>query len=663
MAQFARDMRLPDGPHQGDPWLPETEPAQALWLAEHDSGRWRHFVDVAPSQRGKTLKTILCPALHGLTEHRQSVAYVMPNLDKLAQNWEGKIKPGIEGAGFGAWLPTKGPGSKGGKPAALSFRDPATGLVASRFYFMAMGHGGRETSLSSVSVARIVIDEADDAESAGQLQLALKRLESFAFGRSYIASTVNDRGGRSDHPILELYQASSASRITQRCPHCTGYQVLEWDQVDLSTVQVACRLCAATWSPGDRIAALNAARLVHRGQTVTPDGIVCGEPPAGESFGLLTTCLDYHMGSLPAMVAEFIQAQDAAGRGDHSLAKTFAHKRLCGDYVIDQMQTVDVSANLICKLSASSSYQAGEVPAPVEFLTVGVDCQERWHYWKLIGARADGTFYHIAAGIENLHDQSGRALENNQPATDAARWNCMDRISREVSRWSNIEGKPIVRRMVDVGYATEVLRGWLAKRPEWTAVVGRAESQIWRQKMNHQGNRVEGGYLSGVADIRRQTDALGVWMMWMLDVDAIRSRIHDGYLLPREDAGAGHLPRGIELRSRDLGIKVDSPMGWWARHLSAEIRKVDPLSGQVEWMKRDGGGRHDLLDSTVYAYGGALAHIAYIQQQAPPAIPKPTNYTATSIPRDYAETSQMPKQPQSGKQFYQRKFSISRSRR
>ena len=658
---FARTMLLPDGDSRATQWMPETEPAQALWLEIHDSGQFTTFVDVAPSQRGKTLRVILAPSIHGLVEKRESWAYVMPNLDKLAQNWEGKIRPAIEGTGFGAWLPTKGPGSKGGKPPALSLRDPSTGLVSGRLYFMALG-SGTETSTSSVSVGGLCLDEADDADSAGQIQLVFKRIEAARNGRIYIASTVNERKRGDEHPILVFYGNGTQSRLSQRCPHCGQYQILEWDQVDLDRAAVACRHCNVIWSPGDRAAALNASRIVHHGQTVTTDGYVIGDTPQTETFSFLTTCLDYHMGSLPKMVAEYQAGIESAQRGDHSLAATFARKRLCADYTADQAQTVDLSPMMIVKLSQQSSYQIGDVPDPIEFITVGVDVQERWHYWKVLGGRTDGTFYHIAAGVENLQNLHGRALESNEPATIDARHACMERISREVMRWSG--ERKIVRRMIDVGHALDHLRPWLAKHPEWTPVVGRGEGQVWRQRLAGTGNRVEGGYLAGVADIRRQVDALGTWILWLLDVDNLRERVHDGYLLPREAPGAGHLPRGIELRSRDLNIKADSPTGWWARHLTAEIRKLDPISGKVEWVKRDGGGRHDLLDATVYAYAGALAHGTYLRQQAPTDKPPSAAPNAASIPRPYAnELPVMPKANQAGRQFYQRKFSINRSRK
>ena len=163
-----------------------------------DSGQWRKIIVTAPSQRGKTLKAILCPMLHAVADCRQSCGFVLPSLDKLSQAWDGKIRPAIEGTGYGAWLPTMGPGSRGGKPPVLTMRDPETGNRAGLVYFMAMGTGGRETQVSMVSPQILLIDEADDADSAGQISLISKRTQSWGKqGRVYIASTVNDRASRS----------------------------------------------------------------------------------------------------------------------------------------------------------------------------------------------------------------------------------------------------------------------------------------------------------------------------------------------------------------------------------------------------------------------------------------------------------------------------------
>lgn len=240
ISRFAPTLKLADGPAAGQHWDPNSEPVQRIWVEAVTARKFRRFVAVCPSQRGKTLMAIILIWMWAVTQLRQSVGYVMPNLDKLAQNWVGKIEPTIRGAGFGAWLPQKGPGSKGGKPAVLTLRDPATGLIAGRSYFMATGKGGSETSVSSVSPAVILYDEADDAADAGQIELVFRRIESYGLaGLAVIASTVNDRVGRDDHPVLVIHSQGTRSRLHHRCPHCSGYFAPDFECFDsaLDTIQ------------------------------------------------------------------------------------------------------------------------------------------------------------------------------------------------------------------------------------------------------------------------------------------------------------------------------------------------------------------------------------------------------------------------------------------
>ncbi len=210
---FACDTTLPDGLLAGSKLNPSCERAVELWLQTMRSGKYRWMIQIAPSQRAKTTIGILIPFLHGLIEEKVNVGYVMPNLEKLEQKWEGSLKPMIDGCGYGAYMPTKGPGSQGGKPSVLTIRDPQTQRRLSRAYFMALGKGGSETATAANPCSILLIDEADDAENAGQLKLAQKRIKGYgAAGRGVIVSTINARVGRDLHPILELNEEATKTR-------------------------------------------------------------------------------------------------------------------------------------------------------------------------------------------------------------------------------------------------------------------------------------------------------------------------------------------------------------------------------------------------------------------------------------------------------------------
>ena len=479
-------MRLPDGPQAGQSWIPESEPLQAQCLHEFANGGRSKIVLVWPSQRGKTLCGILAPVLHAVAEHRSSVGYLMPSLDKLSQNWEGKIKPAIEGAGYKDWLPTKGPGSRGGRPAALTMRDPTSGLVAGRIYFMALGGGGKETAISSVSPRVVAVDEADDAEDEGQLGLAFKRIAAYgSAGRAYVVSTVNARRDRKGHPVLDLAARGTMSRLYHQCPHCQDMAPIT--RARFVGGAINCEKCGAMWSTEDSIKALRAAKLTHQ----FPDRDILSVIAVGPDF--------FMGGGLAEIEKQRADAQEAIDlRGDHSLMRLYFHKVWCEDYtgdVIkdDEGQTVIPTRNRLAALASQShvlldvdrrekdgdSVHLVHLPDEIEHQTIGVDVQRGGEnapprlYFVLLGrAPAKGKTWITGWGTIAI-GPVGRQ------ATDGEIMEALDRLRNLLDDWK--PKAPIVRRLIDIndgGWMSDkraanaaVLR-WLRQNPSWWGIRG-----------------------------------------------------------------------------------------------------------------------------------------------------------------------------------------------
>jgi len=487
LSEFARTILLPDGAAAGTKWIPESEPTQRLALAEIESGKWSRIVFAWPSQRGKTLLGILLLWLYTIAERRQSVSYLMPSLDKLSQNWEGKIKPAIVGSGFGGWLPTKGPGSKGGRPAALTMRDPMNGLIAGRTYFMALGGGGKETSVSSVTTATALVDEGDDAESAGQLELAFKRTNSYgAAGRTIVVSTVNNRTDRKSHPILDLADTGTKSRIHHCCPHCGDFAPITRDRiVDRACV---CLKCGVSWTKEDAAKALNNAKLVHAVTETKVFSLICVGP-------------DFHMGGgLENIIAEGEAAQKAIDeRSDHSLMQTYRNKVWCEHYDStpkdEDGQTVIPTTNRLAALASQSkinldvdrrekdgdSVHLIHLPAECEHQALGVDVQRGGDrapprlYFALLGSAP-------AAARRWLTGWGTIALgPMGRQATDGEIMAGLDRLRDLLDDWA--PAVPIVRRLVDINdggwmddktkrAANAAVIRWLKQNPAWWGIRG-----------------------------------------------------------------------------------------------------------------------------------------------------------------------------------------------
>lgn len=579
---FAKTMRLPDGPSAGEFWIPTTEPTQAAFLRCVLSGRWRKFVIVAPSQRGKTLKAVLCPALHTIVENRQSIGYVMPNLDKLSQNWDGKIKPAIEGSGFGAWLPTKGPGSKGGKPAVLTMRDPATGLVAGRIYFMATGTGGRETSVSSVSPQTLVYDEGDDAESIGHIELVYRRIESYGVdGRAYIVSTVNDRRGRDDHPILKAHEMGTMHRIWHQCPHCSAYGLPNYENLNLESLQIFCPACSALWSEKDRNLALRNGVWCAAGQ-VPCDGIATGPLPDTDVYSELTTGLDYHMAVISDICKAVKAAKSAEARGDYSLMRTLMHKTFCRPYD-DPVAAIEITNTGLASVSAKSDYDKRIVPNWVTHMSGAVDVQGNRLYWIVLGHGPDDRWCVIDYGYEMLVPDGVDRKE-----TPADRRRALHELDAKFNTGWQKEGtedrlSPMPGlRGVDVGYETAELINWLRGMPAWRACRG-----VGRDTLKNLGEIVSlPAEARAFVEVRKPDG----WPIALVNIQAenVRRWIHAGLLRDPYTPGSGMLPRG--LRGNDI----------LCLHLSGEVHTTD--KDGKPWLRvvRE---RHDLLDAAIYAHG------------------------------------------------------------
>jgi hypothetical protein len=571
--------------------VPETEPTQSAFMRAMDSGQWRKITITAPSQRGKTLKAILCPLLHAVTDCRQSVGFVLPSLDKLSQAWDGKLRPAIEGTGFGAWLPTIGPGSRGGKPPVLTMRDPETGNRAGLVYFMAMGTGGRETQVSMVSPQVLLIDEADDADSAGQISLICKRTNSWGKqGRSYIASTVNDRAGRetpdasdpeSSHPILMLYREGSKHRAHHRCPHCAGYFIPELEHIDVDACRITCPLCAVQWTEAERIDALNRMLMIGKHEKIAQGVVVSGERES-DSYSELTTVLDYHMTVLPDICAEIRTAKTAEARGEFSLMRTVIQKMFCRAYV-EPAGVSEISNAGLASVSSRSDYEKRLVPSWVNYLVGTVDVQGDRHYWLCVGVGPDDRHCIVDWGYEYLVPKG--EVRSSSPA-DRRRVN--HEIDQKFTEGWQQEGREARlspgpgMRGIDVGYATDEIVNWLRGVRNWHAVRGASKDVL----------KNLGAFLPLPAEAKaflevRKPDG---WPCPVINVfwETVARWAHAALLRDPYAPASLMLPRGVKAND-DLAL-----------HLSGK-HEITDKNGDSMWFERR--KRHDYLDLLVYAIG------------------------------------------------------------
>lgn len=595
---FCRTVKLPDGPKQGEYLRPESEPAQLRFIQAVTSGKYRMFVHCAPSQRGKTLIAVLIAWLYAIVEESLSVGYVMPNLDKLSQNWEGKIKPAIVGSGYGSWLPVKGPGSKGGRPAALLLVDPDTKRSAVT-YFMAGGTGARETSLSSVSPARLLVDEVDDFESAGHVELALKRLESWGNkALAFLASTVNTRANRDSHPILDFCGRADAtrSRICHKCPHCGKYQVLSLDQLNLHTGQLSCSHCGVIWSSDDQGKALDDSGIVH-GLENLKNGVILDDERTSAIFSLLTTGFDYHMSNLLTIAQTYQVAKEKEALGDYSMMENFSHKVLCVPYTIP-VDHETITDRLLTLRSAKSQWERGVVPDEADRIAVAVDVQGDRCYWMAVASGLNDRRWIIDWDEwfwTAKDEKTGKPIE----PTDIDRHLILDRVlAKSRDGWPRRNGNVVKASVlgIDIGYNVGGTIGrWVRGKSGVVALRGDSQDRQVIEtldgkhtslKFNRAGSLMEADH--GFYEIRRQdvsVDQPTYW--WFVKTQSMREHLAGRLRREFDGEGAFMLPHGLP--EKDILIK----------HLASWAIVRDKDTKLAKWVQI--GKRDDYMDTACYA--------------------------------------------------------------
>ena len=577
--EFASTITLVGGPLSGQRLNPKAERAIDLWLQELASHRHRWHLLIAPSQRGKTLCGVLIPTLHALIERRVNAGWVMPSLDKLGQKWTGDLLPTLESGGFTRYFPKHGPASKGGRPAALRIQDPVTTTRLATFYAMALGKGGSETSTASNPCAFLAIDEADDAESAGQIALTKKRTASYgSAGGGTVASTINERRGRDLHPALELYADTTQTRLAHHCPHCHEFVILGIEHFNVASSALVCPSCAVLWSEADRHKARNEAEYRH------------GNPDA-EDFGILYVAADYFWEypdpatgkcerMLVGLAREHQSAWAAKERGDVSQWNTYLRKQWCMPESADDSEvphTVDLEQ---AARATKSPHLRGEIPTGVSVITCGCDVGKRDGWHLTLGMRPDLSWYALDWGHRHTGDPKAEPTPHEQRDVLTA---LRVRIGR-IGKCHDIG--------VDAGYNTDLVTKWARSNG---ILLMRGDQRPTGKKDDDRNKR-----LPSWAEDRRQDDG-SHWLF--IDGGAVKTEIAKALAREPGAPGAGHIPREQEAGD------------WLIRHLCAEVWDAK----HSVWVRRAGRDNH-LLDCLVYAW--ALAMIRMLRP-VPVDIPPP----------------------------------------
>lgn len=293
MRQFAeQEIWIPSGKFKGRKFRCDRQPYSGLWFDQISSGRWRRMAATGPVQSGKSLTALVIPAMYHLFEIGETIIVGLPSMEMAADKWEKDFGPAIEASRYRDFIPSSGSGSRGGKFTSMTFRNGAT----LRF----MSGGGNDKKRAGYTARVVFITEADGMDEPGdnsreadKVTQIEARTESYGDqAMIYLECTTSIDTGR----IWQEYIHGSQSRIVVQCRDCglwvtperehlVGWQDAESQVGAKANGRFCCPECGILWSEDDRELANQQARLVHRGQEITPEGVIVGEPPETDTLG------------------------------------------------------------------------------------------------------------------------------------------------------------------------------------------------------------------------------------------------------------------------------------------------------------------------------------------------------------------------------------------
>ena len=434
LRQFAeQEIVIPDGPNQGWRYRCETQPYSGLFFDAVDSGRWNRIFATGPVQSGKTLTTWTIPILYHLFEIGETVIVGVPTGDIVKDKWLVDIKPIIEASRYRDFLPSKGEGSKTGTPSLIQFRN------GSSIRFMTGGGSDKQRAAFTARVLAVTeVDGFDKSSATSREADQFTQLEARTRAyddrkRIYGECTVSTEDGR----IWREYSNGTASKIALKCPRCNvygtperehlrGWQNAETEDAAKSASGFVCPACEVLWTEDERRQANRESRLVHRGQEVTPDGVIMGEPAATSTLGFRWSAVNNLLLKSGSYGVDEWRASRA--ENEDNAEKEMRQFVWCLPYVPDREDTVSLSVDTICR--RQHELAAGVYPEGTQHVTIGMDSGKYRSWWVELawteGHRAFITNYGQLdvptnqlglelATLATLHEFADQCQENHRP--------------------------------------------------------------------------------------------------------------------------------------------------------------------------------------------------------------------------------------------------------
>lgn len=381
------EFRIPDGPFKGRLFRVRRQPYAGLWIDQVDSGQFNRFASVGPTQSGKTLLCSVAITMYHLFEHGENVGFGVPDLRMAGDKWMQDIRPAIEISKYADLIPTKGPGSRGGKVDEITFLNGATLKFVSGGAKGAIGDKSRAGWTARVIVLTEV-DGYDTASGASREADPITQLEARtrafdAKKRIYMECTASIPTGR----IWSEYTGGTASVILCPCPHCKEWvdpgqeDLVGWEKADneieaAQSAYFACPECDEPLTEGQRRVMNEQARLIHAGQSIE-NGKVVGDMPKTNTLGFRWSAWHNMFAKVGTLATDSWHAErEADSEGAQKKQNQFVWA-LPWEPPVVGMSSISVQSIL----TRGTGNDRLEAPLRTEHITIGVDVRKaEMHY-------------------------------------------------------------------------------------------------------------------------------------------------------------------------------------------------------------------------------------------------------------------------------------------
>lgn len=569
--QFAEsEIVIPTGPFAGLRYSCRRQPFTRLWFDAVDSARWRRVATTGPAQSGKTLMGFVIPTLYHLFEIGETVIVGLPSMDMAGDKWTNDLLPAIQATRYRDLLPRAGAGSRGGRSnlLAVQFSNGAT----LRF----MSGGGDDKSRAAYTTRVLVTTETDgldlvsegsrEADKVSQLEARTQAYGDRA--RIYHECTVSTERGR----IWQEYTGGTETRIAIRCPHCRRYvtpereHLIGWQDAD-DEIQAGERAafgcpnqdCGTMWSEEDRTVANHDCIAVHRGQEVTPDGTIVGQPAKTDTFGFRWTAVNNLLVRTPVIGKREWKAARAAD--EDNADKGMLQFWWTRPFKPSQTSLSAMDPQAVTRRTLDEP--RGRVPSGAGRITIGIDVGKYLCHWVAVAWLPNATPHVIEYGRKEV--------ATNDLGEERAILSALRSFRDEDAKgWPADDGtrKPSLV-CVDAGNWQDIILTFCAESPGYQACKGFGIRQIGGGRQIGQRNESGWTVVGASPEIGVELISHPAYPARMLDVkaDAAKTWAHARLQTPMGQPGALTLHLGNE----HLGF---------AKHLLAEKKVEEFVAGK-----------------------------------------------------------------------------------